>query len=546
MQVTVRNIIKNNKLLCYGGCLISILFCIAVTLMPLISQYLIDVVLSTSQREQVYYGVLIFFAVCILQPCLYAIKEKIFVRLSERITYNLRLDSFRKLSNLPLTYYETHNYGEISVKTISDTREIGSFIYVLFSSLITSVLSIICIFIAMFLQSWFLSLIIVGLFVIYVVLNIRIAKKLKNYSKESIKLSEIMQGTIKHTFDNATLMKVFAANTIYKNKATEIVSDMQNNNLLIRNTSNRLNAMSMSITAIALCIVYGIGAIMIIDNMTTIGIVISMGLFFQSLSSPLSSLVRCNIGFNRVKPSIERINELLEEKEETGEMVLENIKPSIQFNNVDFRYPQTSEDVISGFSMEINTNGCYAICGESGCGKSTIAKLIMGLYEPQNGEVKVFDVNTKDLNKIWLRNHIGYIPQDVELTNDTILNNLRISNTNLSMEKVIEICKMLKIHEKIMSLPDDYYSFVNEKINLSGGERRRIGIARAILSKMPIYIFDEAETYLEENFQLILKNLFNILGKESIVVVITHNKKLVENFNNIYEIKEMGNDEKNS
>ena len=488
-QGFIKKIIMDNKILCIFGFLFSIFLSIFIAFMPVASKYLIDDVLSADNTQQIYFGILIFFIVCLLQPFFFFIKEKVFIFLCEKIAYSLRIKAFQKFEKLPLAYFESNSFGELSVKILNDTKEISQYIYVFFSSFVTSLILLCALFVTMFIVSWKISLIITIILLLYSVYVWNTSKKMEGYSKKSLELSGKMQDTIKKSFDNAVLTKVFSAEQYNLQKYVAFSKEAMNIQLSVKGTTTSLNSITMTITSIALCVVYGVGAIFVLDGQMTLGGLIAMGLFYQALISPLSSLIGSNLSYNKIKPSLKRIEDFFSEEEELGKNSIDNEKPSIVFSNVSFKYPKDDNYAIANLNFSIQKNGCYVVSGNSGKGKSTIAKLILGLYKVDIGDIKLFGENILNIDKSNLRSKISYVSQDVELINDTIVNNMRIANPNAKVEDIKNLCKYLGLDEKIMSMKDDYYSLINEKINLSGGEKRRLSIVRGLLKKAAIYIF---------------------------------------------------------
>jgi len=456
--------------------------------------------------------------------------------MSETVSYKLRIKLFDKLSSLPIDYYMSHNYGELSTKIISDSSSIGSFLYTVCSSLVSSIVSIVFILVAMFLQSVILSAVILVAFVVYVVASFFVARRFKVYAKKGLVLSEKMQNNIKTSFDNAVLIKTFLIEQYRNSEFDALVTDTKKNNIKVKKVSNLFSVVTMAISTLALCVIYGAGALMVIDGMLTLGVVIAMGMFFQSLTMPIAAIISSNINYNQVKPSIQRINNLLSEDSEKGDLPIDTTNLTIKFDGVYFRYPNSQNLVLQDFSFCINSSGKYAIVGKSGGGKSTIAKLLLGIYLAQSGTIQVFGQDIDTLDKQLLRQNISYVEQDVELLQDSIINNLKVGNRQASIQQVVQVCQSVGIHQKISSLEQGYDSIINDKINLSGGEKRRLSIARALLKQAKIYIFDEPEVSIEHDFKEQLLQIIDKLALNSIVILITHNTQMIGSFDSIIYI----------
>ncbi len=288
------------------------------------------------------------------------------------------------------------------------------------------------------------------------------------------------------------------------------------------NFSSFLTGATFGIMALILSIIYGLGALLIIKKQITLGTVIAIGLFFQSLVPSMNALLMNNINFNKVKPSIKRVNDFMKEEEETGDLI--NLgNPEIEFDNVCFDYNEENI-ILKNISFKIISPGVYAFIGDSGSGKSTIAKLILGLYLPKKGEINVFQQNITTMNKDILRENISYVSQEAELINDTIYNNIQLGNNKVTYKDIEKITKYFNIYDTINSLPEKFDTIVTEKTNLSGGEKKRIAISRACVRPAYIYIFDEPEASLPIDMFKKLSVLYEKLAEKNIVIVITHHK----------------------
>ena len=183
-------------------------------------------------------------------------------------------------------------------------------------------------------------------------------------------------------------------------------------------------------------------------------------------------------------------------------------------------------------------NGIYGLFGKSGSGKTTILKLIVGLYAPTKGNISVIIRGKVIANTYELRKEMSYVSQNFELVNASISENLKLFSNEITDEEMIDVCKELNLHSKIMSLKNGYNSTIDEKINLSEGEKQRMCIARSILKKSSIYIFDEPSAFLDKNARDKVKKFIEKLAEDNMVVVVSHDKYLLKNSKNITAISE--------
>ena len=200
-------------------------------------------------------------------------------------------------------------------------------------------------------------------------------------------------------------------------------------------------------------------------------------------------------------------------------------KGELKLSDVTFGYPNAEKNILENFSLQIEENTIHGILGESGCGKSTILKLLMRFYETKEGQVLFGNQNVNEIDTKQLRKQIAYVTQETFLFEDTIENNIKIAKADATMEEVIEAAKKASLHEFILSLPLGYDTKLAELgDSVSGGERQRIGIARAFLHDAPIILLDEPTSNIDSlNEGIILKTLLEEKENKTIILV-SHRK----------------------
>jgi len=221
-----------------------------------------------------------------------------------------------------------------------------------------------------------------------------------------------------------------------------------------------------------------------------------------------------------------------------------NIRGNIIFKDIYFHYNKSPEKLIlNNFYFEIKEGTKIGIIGSSGCGKSTIAKLLMNIIKQQKGVIYIDNININFYDNKWIKNQIGYVSQDNILFSDTILNNITYGLDNYDMDDVINICKIANAHEFISDLPNGYNTIFDatELSSLSGGQKQRIAIARALMRRPKILIFDEATSALDPNCEEVVQNTinnsFSKINKKSTIIIIAHRKTALKFVDKIYTFK---------
>lgn len=245
--------------------------------------------------------------------------------------------------------------------------------------------------------------------------------------------------------------------------------------------------------------------------------------YFALLFSALDGLNSKRVALRTNSPYYERIFETFSFPEETKEKTeICNLNDRILVQNMNFSYVK-GQPVLKNLNLEIKKGDYIAIVGKTGCGKTTLVKLLMGLYQVNSGKIIYDGIDIEQINKNSLYNLIGMVMQDNFLFNMSIRENLLLANENASEDDLVRACKKANIYNFIMSLPNDFDTEIGERgVKLSGGQKQRISIAAALLKNPKILIFDEATSSLDKPSEDVINNAINDISEEITVVVITH------------------------
>lgn len=508
------------------GIFLTILFSISVFLMPKISQYLIDEIIPANSKSKLFYGLIFFTTICFMQPIVGFLKDTLFVRITESITNDLRNGLFKKIIHSNFHFFNNAKGGDLISIIINDGRGASDFISKIFAILLKNFLMVLMIFIGMFIISYEITLFVIGLIIVYFVINVFFGKKLQQASMNIQENYDKICSCINQANNTILSIKTYNQEKSTIDRFEKMTSKMKKDNIKIDSMNILINNLSMVVMTFCLVIIYGFGSLKVMGGQLSIGQVIALGLYFQLLNQPFFEVMNVGISANVNIPIFERI-----EKYQTLDQECTGINKGIfKFNgisiqNLSFSYPSSKDKLaLDNISLHLPSKGIVSIIGESGSGKSSFTKLLLGLFKPDNGKILFGNIDINDISISTLRANISYVPQDPDILNDTIINNIRFGSDNVSDEDIVSICKLLRMHKKITDLENGYESIVTERVNLSGGEKQRILIARGILKKAPIIILDEPLSSLDsENINLVNHLLMDI-AKDRLVLMITHHE----------------------
>lgn len=263
---------------------------------------------------------------------------------------------------------------------------------------------------------------------------------------------------------------------------------------------------------------YFLGGILIIFGRMEVALLLTFMNYYEQFFSNISSISDSIVGFKNDKPSIKRVVEILD-FEEPLKRTTKKLVSEIKFENLFFNYPQNQQEVLKGVSLLISRNEHIAIMGRNGCGKSTLIKLILGMYEPTKGRILFDETNIKE---ITVKQKIGVIMQEPYMFNLSIKENLKLAKRTASADEIDAACKKANIYDFIQNLPDRYETVIGERgVKLSGGQKQRLAIARTLLYDPEIVVvFDEATSSLDyENEKAIVSTIKHLTNGKSVITI---------------------------
>lgn len=535
------NILKKHLRQEIWGLIFTFVYTFSILFTPFVSKYLLDNVLVVKNFNELPLWLLLFLVSCLLQPISGYIKNHIFFSISEKITFSIRRDMLTNVLHAPMPFLDKTSNGIVISRILNNGQNISEFISNIFVVLIKNAVLLTFALVTMFILSLQISLLIFILLGSYTVSTFYLSKKLEKISKNKLTENDVLCKSIDECLTNLSLIRTSNLTAFWGNKNLEILTKIYNNNLYANKFKNLFEALSNIIIVISISIIYGLGSALVLNGSMSIGTMFAISLYFQVLVQPVYELINNTIQFRDIIPSLKQLDEYLSLEEEPQNIKVNNLSLACNIDNsllvkgLNFNYKKNGQEIraLKNINIRFEGNGIYGIVGSSGSGKSTLIKLILSLYSWDCGEIELTSNSKRIYNISDIRDSISYVSQDMELLNATILENLKLFNENITTESVMYICKKLNLDDTINQLPLGYNDIINEKVNLSGGEKQRLCIARAILKNAPIYIFDEPTSSLDTSSENIVCSIINELAQNSLVIFITHNISLLKQAKNI-------------
>ena len=457
--------------------------------------------------------------------------------LKNGVLKNLRNAIYSKIVTLPISYYSEKKKGDILSRISDDVNQVQNSLLAILELIIKEPLQILFAIITMFLISVKLTVFVFLFIPIAGAIISRIGKSLKKNSDRVQREQGVFLSTLEETLGGLKIIKSFNAEKRFNSKFNDSTERFYQFANTLHNKQNLAGPTSefLGIATIAGLLWYG-GSMVLIEQTLTGGAFITfMALSYQILT-PAKAISKATYRVRTGNASAQRILEIIDEEsplEDHKKSINKNdFNSSIELKNIDFKYED--DYVLSDFNLTIPKGANVALVGQSGSGKSTIANLISRFYDVNNGSILIDGFDIRNIKKQSLRKLIGLVTQDSILFNDSIRNNIAISDNAISDEEIIEALKVANAWEFVSKLPDGIHTNVGDSGNkLSGGQKQRISIARAVLKNPPIMVLDEATSALDtESEHLVQKALENMM-KNRTSIVIAHRLSTIQNADTI-------------
>ena len=465
-----------------------------------------------------------------------SIVQWILSQLTNKITYNITNDLrdriFEKIHLLPLKYIDQHPHGDIIGRVINDIDLIGSGLLQSFTSLFTGIATIVGTIIIMCLINLTIAAVVIVLTPLSLLVASLIVKRTHLYFQEQLEIRGDMNGYIEEMIDNQRLIKAFNYEELNEQRFAQINQRMHVSGV----KSQFYGALINPTTRIVNSLVYGavgvFGAISVLNGHFSVGLLSSFLTYANQYTKPFNEISSVITEMQTALAASGRVFKLLDEKVEkpvANPQTIENISGQVCLKDVCFSYnPDIS--LIENLSLEAKPGQTVAIVGKTGCGKTTLINLLMRFYDQNSGTIQVDNIDTRDMERNYLRRLYGMVLQESWIFKGTIKENIAYGKSDASDQEIIAAAKKARVHKFIMKLPEGYDTLVEEDGgNLSQGQKQLICIARIMLTKPPMLILDEATSSIDTRTELQIQEAFDIMMEGRTTFIVAHRLSTIKN-----------------
>ena len=442
------------------------------------------------------------------------------------IIADIRNTIFEKYQNLSLKFFKKRKSSELTSIIIHDVGILKNTFHQTVQNLFNQPLNVLFFFITLLLINFYLTLICFVIIPISGYITVKLSSSIRRKAMRSSKQTATLMNIVIENISNIKIVKAFTNQTNQIRKFYE-----QNNNLF--NKEFKLESLKFLNTPILDMIGALIGAVLLLvggslvlvdGNLSSDGF-IKFFTFLFAMFQPAKKIANVNAEINRGISSAERVFNILDNNEteiyDDSSKTKINKLDKLEFKGVSFAYEDNN--VLSDINIDIKKGDFIALVGESGSGKTTFSDLILNFHELKNGVILINDIDIKNININSLRDKIGLVPQDNILFNDTVYNNIKLGNPNADENMIYESAKKANAYEFIDKMPDQFQTHIGEKgVKISGGQKQRLAIARAIIKNPDILILDEATSALDSKSENKIQSAIDSLSNETTLIVIAH------------------------
>jgi subfamily B ATP-binding cassette protein MsbA len=469
------------------------------------------------------------------------IAKVIMINVSEEVRKDIQIDMFSSLINADTKLVDQKHSGKFVTNLTNDVNMVTNLVSTVILNLFKDSLTLIGLLSVMFYQNWKLSLIAIIMIPLASFAAKTLGKRMGKVTTQQMERAGILNSYLIEIFKNHKLTKIFQNEIYEKLRVKKYINELKESSRKIHIVFSRASPIMEFLTGIMIASLIFYAAKLISKNELEVGNFFSFLAAMMLAYQPVRSLATLNIGIQQGLSGARRILPVIDDTPKITDKI--NVRKlilkigQIDFENVDFSYSEEENKILNNLNLNIPGQKMTALVGLSGAGKSTILNLIPRFYNISKGDIKIDSQSIYNSTIQSVRKNISLVSQDTTLFDDTVKNNIAYANMDASHEEIIQAAKYSFANDFIQNLPKQYDTIIGENgVRLSGGEKQRLSIARAILKKSPIILLDEATSSLDAETEDKIQKAINFLIKGRTAIVIAHRLSTILNSDKIYVI----------
>jgi ATP-binding cassette subfamily B protein len=515
---------------------------------PLLFKEIVDVAIPNKDTRLVAILAAGIAVTAILGAALGLLSRKMQSTIGEGLIFNMRTQVFDHVQRQSIAFFTRAQTGALISRLNSDVMGAQRAFTSTLGGVVGNVISLVIVAATMFVLSWQITVASLLLLPLFMIPARWMGTRLQHLTRQQADFNSAMSTQMAERFNvsGALLMKIFGTPNRESQMFSEKADSVRSMGIRIAMSNSVFFTAIVLVGSLATALVFGMGGISVINGTLTLGTLLALSALLGRLYGPITALANVRVDIMTSLVSFERVFEVLDleplVKDKSDAKELERGGVSVEFSNVDFRYPSaaevslaslesvaqpdsrvTEELTLKGISFQAKPGELIALVGPSGAGKSTISALVPRLYDATSGSVKLGGVDVRDVTQESLHQAVGVVMQDAHMYHDTIRANLLYANTDASEAHIWSACESAQIAEMIRSLPEGLDTVVGDRGHrLSGGEKQRLAIARLLLKAPDVVVLDEATAHLDSENESAVQDALAIALKGRTSIVVAH------------------------
>ena len=509
---------------------------------PLVKKLFIQNLAASSLKSKIFVCGIILLILALISGFFMFLMRQTIIVMSRHIEYDQKNEVFNHYQKLDTNFYKTHSTGDLMSRISEDVSRVRMYSGPALMYVINLAATIGFSVFYMVKENSELTLYVLAPLPILAVAIYYVNTIIHRKSDRIQSLLSDLTTNAQESYSGIRVIKSFVQEKAMLGFFDKNSEDYRHNAISLAKTEAIYFPSISLLIGLSTLITILIGGVYVINGQISIGVIGEFVMYILLLSFPVSAIGWTASMIQRAATSQRRINEFLhtrstiQNNKDARQIIL---KGNIEFKNVDFTYPHTGIHAIKNFHLKINQGEKIAIVGKTGSGKSTIAQLLLRMYDPQHGDILYDDTSIKKIDFSSLRSQVSYVPQDVFLFIDTVENNISFAVKNAPEEMIRQAAANAVVQKEIEQFPQQYKTIIGERgVTLSGGQKQRISIARALMKEHEIVIFDDCLSAVDAKTESqIINNLYNYL-KNKTAIIITHRIFTLFSFDKIILLKD--------
>jgi len=499
------------------------------------SQKLIDDILPKENTQKLILSLILVLFLLLARSGLNYLRSFFMIRQGMDFNNRIIQSFYSSLLLLPKSFFDTRKTGEL-IARMNDTRRIQNTLSVLTGSVLIDFLVIVVSTCFVFVYSRVIGIATLAMLLLYAIALFRFSKPIATLQKEVMGGYAMAESNFVDTMQGIADIKLSNKICFFGKVNTAVYGIFQQKNFELGKLGIRFIAVSEITGVIFIISVFGFSSLLVISKQLLLGELVALLSMAGGIIPSATRLVAANIQLQEARIAFDRMFEFTSiEKENLGEIESVVIPfQKLEINHVSFRFPGRKQ-ILKNVSLTLRKGEMIALLGESGTGKSTLLQLLQKFYEVESGSVHLNGTDTQAQSSTVVRNQIGCVPQELKIFNGPLLFNIALSDQSEELRKAFELCEKFGFGKFFQAFPQGYATLLGEEgINISGGQKQLVVLARALFRKPQLLLLDEATSAMDRNTENIILSLLKTLKPEMGIILVTHRIKTAQRCDRIY------------